>query len=142
MKKILEIFFLLILSSCVSRLEKHGYMFDQSDHQLVQEGITSKEKLSQLMGSPTLVANFDDDEVWIYYSEDVDRFLFFRPAIKNRKILALRFDESDIINELRNIDLNDGIKTLKFASNYTPVNDHERGVFKSFFSNVGQVKPQ
>jgi outer membrane protein assembly factor BamE (lipoprotein component of BamABCDE complex) len=140
MKNFLAAFFILILSSCVSRLEKHGYMFDMSDHEMVQEGVTSKDRVLTMMGSPTLVTNFDD-EVWIYYSEDVRHFLFFDPKIVDRKIMVLRFDKNNLVSELKNFGLDDDKKDLKFAENKTPVSDHERGIFKSFFANVGQIKP-
>jgi outer membrane protein assembly factor BamE (lipoprotein component of BamABCDE complex) len=146
MKNFLKIFLLFVmispLTSCVSRLEKHGYMFDMSDYQMVQDGVTSKERVSKLMGSPTLVASFDDDEVWIYYAEDVNHFLFFKPKIVERKILALRFNKSDVVSELRNIGLANEFREMNFATNHTEVDDHQRGLFKSFFGNIGQIKPQ
>ena len=146
MKNFLKIFFLFTiifpLASCVSRFEKHGYMFELSDYQLVQDGVTSKERVSKLMGSPTFVASFDDDEVWIYYSEDVNHFLFFKPKIVERKIFALRFNQFDVVSELRNIGLENEFKEMDFVSNYTQVDDHEQGLFKSFFDNIGQIRPQ
>jgi len=148
MKKFLKnlwgIIFVLVLASCVSRVERHGYMFDMSGYDEVQVGITTKEKLIKLMGSPTLITDFDGDKpedgLWIYYSEDVKHFLFFNPKIIDRKIVVISFDESDVVNQLRTIDLKEDDKNLKFAQKQTPVDDHERGLFKAFFSNVGQVK--
>lgn len=117
-------------------------MFDLSDYQLVENGITSKERVTKLMGSPTILANFEDDEVWIYYSENVQHFLFFTPEIVDRKILALRFNKNDVVSELRDIDMGGEVKEMNFAANYTEVADHDRGLIKSFFGNVGQIKPQ
>lgn len=116
-------------------------MFELSDYQLVENGITSKERVIKLLGSPTILASFDDDEVWIYYSENVRHFLFFTPKIVDRKILTLRF-KNDVVSELRNIDLGQESDGMNFATNYTEVNDHDSGLIKSFFGNVGQVKPQ
>ncbi len=134
---ILSIF---ILTSCVTRHEKQGYMFELSDHEMIQEGITSKEKVLKIMGSPTIISDFDD-EAWIYYSEDVKKLLFFLPDIEKRDVLVLRFDKFNVVNKLQKIDLADGAK-VSFASNYTSVDSHKTGIFKSFFSNVGQVRPQ
>ncbi len=118
-------------------------MFDMSDHEMVQDGVTSKDRLFKLMGSPTLIANSDGEEVWIYYSESVKHFLFFHPQIVERKILTLKFDANNTVREMRTIDLEDEVKELNFATNYTEVSDHKGdGLFKSFFGNVGQVKPQ
>ena len=117
-------------------------MFDLSDHEMLQEGVTSKEKLMKIMGSPTLISDLDDDEAWIYYAEDVNKFLFFRPKIIERNLLVVRFDKIGTVRELKKIDLTQEEKKLDFISQYTAVDSHKVGFFKSIFSNVGQVKPQ
>lgn len=94
------------------------------------------------MGTPTLISDLDSDEAWIYFAEDVDNFLFFKPTIESREVLIVRFDKGDTIRQLKKLSLADEDKKLDFASNYTAVDSHKTGFFKSIFSNVGQVKPQ
>ena len=141
-KNILIIFLLIALSSCLSRVEKRGYAFDLSDFQLLQEGVTTKERAIKIMGSPTMVSDFDDSETWIYFAEDLKFLLFFQPEIISRNVMVLRFDEENNLKELRNIDLATEVKNLNFASNYTAVESHNVSLLKSFFSNVGAIKPQ
>lgn len=135
------IFLVFILSSCVSRTEKHGYMFDVSGYDLLKAGVTGKDRVERLMGSPTLVSDFGGEELWIYYSEDVKHFLFLYPKISNRRIVTITFDQSGVIKNLNSIELDSENKDLVFVEKVTEVNDHERGLIKSFFSNVGQVRP-
>ncbi len=141
-KNFFVIIILALLSSCISRLEKHGYMFDLSDHEKLQEGVTSKERVLKIMGSPTLVSELGDDETWIYYSENIEHFLFFKPNTEEREVLILSFNDGGVIYDLRKINLNDENKNLNFATNYTKIDDHEAHLFKSFVGNVGQIKPQ
>lgn len=117
-------------------------MFDLTDSKLLQEGVTTKERVIRIMGSPTLVSDLDDNEAWIYYAEEVKLFLFFLPEVTSRNILVLRFDEANNLKELKNVDLASEVKNLNFASNYTAVDGHKVGLLKSFFSNVGALKPQ
>jgi outer membrane protein assembly factor BamE (lipoprotein component of BamABCDE complex) len=138
---LLSIFFVIVTSSCVSRLDKHGFMFEFSDHEMLQEGVTTKERVLKMMGSPTLISDLDQDEAWIYFSEDLKGFLFFKPKIVERNILVIRF-ESDTIKELKKLSLNDEAKNLQFTADYTAVDSHKVGFFKSIFSNVGQIKAQ
>lgn len=136
------IYLLLIiaLNSCISRVDKHGYMFDLSDHDQLKEEITSKDLVLQVMGSPTLVADFNNEETWIYFAEDVKTLLFFKPKPINRTIISIKFD-NNIIKELRHYDLSNQ-SSIDFASNYTEVNSNKIGFFESIFSNIGQIKPQ
>jgi outer membrane protein assembly factor BamE (lipoprotein component of BamABCDE complex) len=141
-KNFFYIFLLIALNACVSKVDKRGYMFDMSDHNLLQEGITSKERVLKIMGSPTLISDLDSDEAWIYYAEDLKRLLFFKPDVISRDVLVVRFNEVGTIRELSRIDLNDEEKQLQFAANFTNVESRKIGFLKSLFSNVGQVKSQ
>jgi len=123
-------------------MEKHGYRFDLSDYHLIEKDISSKEKVLKVMGSPTLVSNLDNREAWIYYSEDVNYLLFFYPNVKDRKILLLRFDDSEIVRNLEFFDLKNEDHKISFASKHTDVEGHEEGIIKSIFGNVGQIRPQ
>ena len=137
----LAFFCIIFLSSCIARTEKHGFMFEFSDHEILQEGVTSRESVFRNLGSPTIVSDLDYEEVWIYFAEDLKNFLFFKPKIVKREILVIQF-ESDTIKKLKKISLSNEIEKLQFLSKYTQVESHEVGFFKSIFSNVGQVKPQ
>ncbi len=134
-----SVFCLIFLFGCIKNNDRNGYLFDLSDHHLLQEGVTSKEKVLKIMGSPTLITNFDD-EAWIYYSEEVERVLFFMPKTTQRTIMVLKFDKDQIINSLEKFDLSNEDQNLKFASKYTEVKSNKIGFFKSLYSNVGQVK--
>ncbi len=136
------IFLLLTLASCIKNEERHGYVFDLSDHQLVQEGVTSKERVIKIMGSPTLISSLDGEDTWIYYSEDFDQALFFLPKVKERTIMTLKFDNSEIVNSVERYDLTNEDEKMKFAAKYTEVSSNKIGFFKSIFSNLGQVKAQ
>lgn len=138
---LLGICLLMAVNSCASRLDKHGFMFEFSDHEMLQEGITTKERVLKMMGSPTLISDLDHDEAWIYFAEDLKGFLFLKPEIVERNILVIRF-ESDTIRELKKISLENETKNLQFVADYTMVDSHKVGFFKSIFSNVGQIKPQ
>ena len=143
MKKILlNLILLIATSSCITRIEKHGYMFDETDYEMMQEGVTDKEKVLRILGSPTIISDLDEDEAWIYYSEDVKRLLFFMPKVTERNIIVIRFNRENIISKLRKIDLSQEEKKLAFSSKHTAVESQKIGFFKSLFGNVGQVKAQ
>lgn len=142
-----NIFLFLLISvftaSCAPHITKHGYIFESDNLQMISEGVTDKEAVLKIMGSPTIVSDVDyRDESWIYYSEDVKSFLFFKPEIIDRKILLVEFNNEGTIKNLQKISFLDDSKTMKFTSDFTTVNNHKVGFFKSLFDNVGQVKPQ
>lgn len=139
------LYFLLLLlatTSCVSRIDRHGYIIDLSDIDSLQEGVSSKETVLRLMGSPTVISDLGATETWIYYSEEVKNVLFFMPDIVARNVIGISFDENAVIKEMQSVDLSQESKNMNFASNYTKVESHKIGAIKAFFSNIGQIKPQ
>jgi len=138
MKKLLPLIVIYSLTSCVNPVEKRGYSFDLSDYKLVKKGISSKESVLGFMGSPTLVSNIDSEELWVYFSEDVRKVMFFKPKILYRKIMAISFDKTNIVKEVSNYGLKDQ-KEVSFVSDYTKVKSHKKSFWSRIFKNVGQV---
>lgn len=131
----------LLLESCVSRVDKRGYMFEMSDYEFLEEGVTNKEQALQIMGSSTFSSYLAEDEVWFYYSEDVRNLLFFKPKIISRKVVSLTFDESNTLFKIQEYDLA-AQKNFSPNSDLTKVESNKIGFFKAIFSNIGIVTPQ
>ena len=140
MQKALIITIFLLLSSCLSQIDKRGYSFELSDHQLVRESISDKNFVTDSMGYPTFSIDDENGELWVYFSEDVERFLFFKPNILKRDMMVLSFDNKGIVKKIDHYDLNNENK-IQFASNYTEVESQKKGVFSQIFSNIGKVRP-
>ena len=135
---------ILILSvSCtISNVENRGFAFEDSDYDLLQEGITNKDMLLRIMGYPSFEINGDEQEAWLYYYEKEKKLLFMKPDVIDRRILLVSFDGTNVISELQHYNLEDENKKITFSNKKTVVPTHEVGMFKSFISNVGQVKAQ
>lgn len=136
-----SLFLILAMTSCITRVDKYGYMFDLSEYQDLREGVSGQTTVLKSMGSPTIISDLGEDESWIYYQEEVRSLLFFMPDIISRTVITINFDNNGTIKNLEEFDLNKETK-LQFSSNYTKVNSQKIGFFKSIFSNVGKVKPQ
>jgi outer membrane protein assembly factor BamE (lipoprotein component of BamABCDE complex) len=141
MRNFLSVLLLFVVISCISRVEKKGYMFDISGVEFLETGVTGKDKALQIMGSPTIASYLDDDELWIYYSEEIRHLLFFKPKVLQRRVLTLDFDRSGTLKYMKNYDLSDE-KDVEFASKKTEVESAKIGFFKALFGNIGQVRPQ
>ena len=128
--------------ACSFRVEKSGYMFDNNDIDFIKKGVTSKTTLLKSLGTPTIVSQIDDKELWIYYSENTKHILFFKPTIIDRDILLLKFDEESRVNDIKKLDLNDEDKQYFFNQNKTFVQGHKNNLFKSIYENIGSIIPR
>jgi len=136
-KTLIAIFFVFFATSC-NHIQKRGYSFELSDYELVKDGISNKETVLELMGSPTFLSAIGDKELWVYFSEDVRKFLFFKPKTLRRKIMTVSFDDTGIIDDISDYDLNDD-NAMHFVSDYTEVKSHKQGFWSRIFGNIGSV---
>lgn len=132
---------LLAFCSCVARVEKAGYMFDSYDISNVAKNITSKQTILKNMGTPTIKSYLNDEETWIYLAEDIRHFLFLKPKVVSRNVLALSFNKEDLVEDLWQLDLSHENHHAKFHSKYTAVDGHRTSAIKELFENIGQVRP-
>ncbi|MFT6219658.1 MAG: outer membrane protein assembly factor BamE (lipoprotein component of BamABCDE complex) [Myxococcota bacterium] len=137
MKK-LSILFFLIFISC-NPIEKRGYAFELSDYEKLTEEISDKNDVLNFMGYPIFVSEVKDNEIWVYYSEDVKKVLFFRPEILDRQVMAITFDSQNVISKISNYDLDDQ-SDISFSQKYTEVKSQKKSWWSQIFGNIGQVK--
>ncbi len=143
MKKLgVFIFFNFFLISCTATNQKHGFMFEMSDHHLIQDGVSSKEKVFKIMGLPTFTIEDYNSESWVYYSEEVENFLFFKPKILSRKILVIEYDDNNIVKSTKNLTLANQDKSISFYKGYTGVESHKVNPIFALFTNIGRISPQ
>lgn len=139
--KIIFIIFLLFAQSCIKRIDDHGYNLEFSDYEFLEEGVSTKNRALQIMGSPSFTSNLAENEIWFYYSQNVEKFLFFKPKIVKREILSLEFDRLETLIKIKKYNLEDE-KNISFSRDYTKVKSNKIGFFKALFGNVGRVTPQ
>jgi len=138
MKNILILFSIILLTSC-SQIDKKGYSFELSDYKTLKENLNNRDDVLNTMGYPILTEYFGKEEVWIYYSEDVEKFLFFKPKILNSQITTISFNDKHQIKTIKNYDLSNQ-NSLQLNPNYTKVDNPQPKWWRQIFGNIGQVR--
>ncbi len=137
LKKYFIIFFLLFTSSCITRdLSQKGYIINKDDLSNVSIGLTNKENTIKHLGYP-LNKSYFDDNIWIYYSYTIKEVLFFKPQIKDQKVLIIEFDkDSELVKNLSLYNIkSDKNQTLDIGSD---INKDKSNAIKDILNNIGQ----
>lgn len=139
MKNLLILLSLSITFASCAQVEKRGYAFELSDYQNLKENIHDKQDVLNSMGTPTFTSDIDQNELWVYYYEEWKKRLFFKPDITDRKIMAISFNNKNIIQKIENYDLSDE-NYVGFSQKYTGVASPKKGWLQDIFGNIGQVR--
>ena len=93
---------------------------------------------SPLANTPTSVANFKTD-VWYYINRKAERVAFFEEKVTEQKILAVRFNEAGIVEEIESYNLEDGRK-IEPVERISPTRGKELTMIEQLFGNIGRFQ--
>lgn len=124
------------LSACTPVYTSHG---QQPDPDLLAEfepGETSRRDVESVLGTPSTQGVFREN-VWYYMSERTERTAFFKPQLVERKIVAIVFDETGVIEDIVTYTENDK-KEVDLVARVTPTAGNELSLIQQLFGNVGR----
>lgn len=129
----------LLASACSPTIINHGYRLDGQKVAEVRPGVTSREEVQRLLGSPSSVGAFNDSR-WYYISQRVEKKSFYQEKMLSQDVVEITFDGNGIVQNIATHD-------LKQARNITPDPEHtpapgsDKTILQQFVGNLGRFNP-
>lgn len=127
-----------MVTACAPLREYHGYLPDDSQPEDIEPGEDTRSSVLARLGTPSTKSVFDDN-TWFYMSTSYRSFAYLRPKVTERDIVAIKFGEDDVVDEIVAYDAEDG-EILNYASRKTATRGRELGLLEQLFGNVGTVR--
>ncbi|MEL7482058.1 MAG: outer membrane protein assembly factor BamE [Pseudomonadota bacterium] len=127
-----------LVAGCSPIRQFHGYFPDEAQPNEIAPGEDTRSTVLARLGTPSTKSIFDD-RTWFYISSTHQNFAFLKPRISERKVVAIRFGQDDVVDELVEYDADDG-QVIQYASRETPTRGRELGLLEQIFGNVGTVR--
>jgi outer membrane protein assembly factor BamE (lipoprotein component of BamABCDE complex) len=125
------------ITGCTATRDFHGYLADQAQPSDVQSGVDTRSTVLARLGTPSTTSIFDD-KLWVYMSSTRELLTFYYPKVVQRSIVAIQFDEDDVVSDVLTYDVDDG-RTLAFNSRVTPTRGRELGIIEQLFGTLGAM---
>ena len=126
----------LALSGCITRDYRGGVPIRPLQMEQIKNAKT-KADVVEILGTPA-ATNMVGVEKWFYYNSEGSKFAFFDPKFSKYNILAITFDASDNIRDIRLSNLN----KKHFVYNDEVETDLpsaiELNFFQELFGNIGK----
>lgn len=106
----------------------------------LEEGLQTKREVRRMLGSPSTVGSFDG-ETWYYISSTIHTFAWRPPEVKKRSVLAVKFDDEDVVASIDRYGIKDG-RIINFSNRKTPTKGKELTFLEQLFGNVGRVSTE
>ncbi len=129
----------VLLGACSPKIIQHGNVPDEDQVVQIQPGQDDKNRVEQLLGSPSTTGTFGDN-VWYYVSKRTSQTAFFEPDITDQGVLAISFDEQGIVEDMKVYDKGDG-RLVAMVDRETPTHGNELTIIQQMLGNLGRFSP-
>lgn len=127
---------LLGLGACTPTIDNHGHRFDADMAGAIVPGVTSKQEVAQLMGSPSALATFEDNQ-WYYVAQKTERKSFYQAQITDQQVLAITFGDDGLVSNVERADLAQA-EDITPVTDVTPTSGNELSLAQQLLGNIGR----
>lgn len=128
------------VSACNPVLRSHGYRYTTNEEPVITVDEDTEQTVLARFGNPSTTGTFEDD-TWYYISATRESLAYLRPVTRDRRIIAVRFDDEGIVEEVAEYSLDDG-RIVAYAGRETPTRGRELSLIEQLLGNIGGVSPE
>ncbi len=126
--------------ACSPTINNHGFDKEDIDFSKITPGVSSRENVHQLLGSPTSMSNFEP-ETWYYISQKTSATAFLPANTLDQSVMEITFSPAGIVTNVKEI-AGEEARDIKPVTRQTPTAGHESSVLREVFSNFGRMAPK
>lgn len=124
------------LVACSPTVRTHGHVLDEAALAQIEPGRTSRDRVAQLLGSPSSMGTFDG-AAWYYVSQRTERHSFYQEKVVEQKVVAITFDEQGVVSDVERRNLDDA-RNIELVERETPTVGNELTAVEQFIGNIGR----
>jgi len=126
----------MLAAGCTQQVNTRGNLVEDRRLDQITPAVSTREDVRATLGPPTTAAVFDDS-VWYYVGQRTRQRAFLAPTVTERRILRVAFDETGLVTEVDELDLQDA-RDVELVERETPTRGREIGILEQFLGNLGR----
>ena len=123
-------------SGCGSRIATRGNEVSAEQISTLEVGSHDRQQIFSMFGSPSSTSSFGD-ETWYYIFEKDESVAFLEPEVKERTVLALQFDDSGKLANIKTTGL-DGAQKVTPVERKTATAGNKLSFIEQMIANIGR----
>ena len=127
---------LAVLAACSPIIQQEGNVPDADQVVQINPGVDDKNRVPQLLGSPSSVSAFQD-RTWYYISRRTETTAFFDPQVVEQEVLAITFDSQNIVQDMKVYGLENG-RMVAMVDRVTPTYGNDLTIVQQVLGNLGR----
>ena len=127
---------LAVLSACSPIIQQEGNVPDPDQVVQINPGVDDKNRVTQLLGSPSTVSAFQD-RTWYYISRRTAQTAFLDPDVVEQEVLAISFNDQNIVEDMKIYGLENG-RMVAMNDKITPTYGNDLTLVQQLLGNLGR----
>lgn len=123
------------LAACEPNTANRGHMPDPDRIAEIEVGVSGRDDVELILGSPSSVATFDSN-IWYYISNKTEQIAFFAPELLDQQVLEIHFDDTGTVTEVRHLDKSSGTE-VELVERETPTRGKELTIVRQMLTSLG-----
>lgn len=124
-----------LIAGCSAEVRNHGYAPVEEDLARVTVGVDTKGSVRRKIGRPGTTGVFNE-RGWFYAASQVEHYLYNDPKVIDRKVVAVLFDQNDVVASVNTYGIEDG-RIVDLETNTTPTFGRQLTILEQAFGNIG-----
>jgi len=125
-----------VIASCAAMVEQRGNLPVPEKLAAVEPGVTNKDEVIKILGSPSSVSVFNDKS-WYYISRRTGQTAFFEPDVLDQQVFIVNFDDQGVVKTVDHKGVQDA-KAIDPVPRATPAPGRELTFLEQVIGNVGK----
>jgi outer membrane protein assembly factor BamE (lipoprotein component of BamABCDE complex) len=121
---------------CSPVIENHGYAPDEALLTDIAVGQDTRGSVQRKIGRPSSTGVFSDTG-WYYVSTTIKRHMYHAPKVIDRRVVAIEFDQNDIVTAMNEYGLEDG-RVIDLQTRTTPTHGRKLTILQQLLGNIGR----
>ncbi|NNK77433.1 MAG: outer membrane protein assembly factor BamE [Litoreibacter sp.] len=128
---------LFLVSACSEIIRNHGYT--PSDEQLeeILVGVDTRGTVEEVVGRPSAAGVLEGGD-WFYVSSAVRHYGIRKPEEINRQVVAISFDDGDVVQNVERFALEDG-QVVTLSRRVTETTIRDATFIRQIIRNFGRI---
>lgn len=129
-----------LAAGCERVMETHGYAPAPEELAQIRIGQDTRASVRQKIGRPSTAGVFLPDR-WYYVASEIEKYMFYEPKIASRRVVAVRFDQNDVVASVDEYGLEDG-RVIDLETRTTPTLGRELSILQQILGNIGNLQTE
>ena len=123
-------------AGCSPTVTNHGYRLDPELMAQIRPGVTTRDEVARLLGSPSSVGTFGDKS-WYYVTQRTEQMSFYQSKVADQRVVRIDFDPSGVVKAVDQRGLQEA-RNVAPATEVTPSSGNELTLLQQFVGNIGR----